>query len=278
MIEIKGEEQVEKRVFGLVEERGIISLIFDQPEFITAIFTYLNESYFENFETKYVFSLVKHEFDKHGIIMSRQMCVDIAKDTLTAADPHREIIDLINHETDPREAPIIIEKLVGWARQKAYSKIYTEEAMQAHSRGDYNELEKIIEEARRISEFQTSFYFFFDQIESLFVKENEIKLTTGFSRLDHVINMGGPTRGDVFCWLAPTGVGKCHTLESKIILERLSEIFELELENGEIIKLAGFREIQTKRGTVKVCDLTEEDDIIKIPDKNDTPDVALSDL
>jgi hypothetical protein len=103
-------------------------------------------------------------------------------------------------------------------------------------------------------------------------------LTTGFPSLDATIGEGGPTKKECFCWLGSTGTGKCHTLESKIIIEDLSRIFELEIElNGELqlFRLAGFRKIQTARGEVKVCDLIETDVITKVPTWEDKGDLCL---
>jgi hypothetical protein len=92
-----------------------------------------------------------------------------------------------------------------------------------------------------------------------------------------MLNNGGPSPKEVVCWLAPTNVGKCHSLQSKILEKRLSRIFELELDDGTIIKLAGFREVQTTRGIVKVCDLTDGDDITEIPIETDGV-IELSDM
>ena len=98
--------------------------------------------------------------------------------------------------------------------------------------------------------------------------------TTGFPRLDKYLNDGGPSPKEVVCWLAGTNVGKCHTLESKILEERFSRIYEIELEDGTIKKLAGFRKIQTTRGMVRICDLTDEDDVVELP-SSDVGDIRL---
>jgi hypothetical protein len=100
-------------------------------------------------------------------------------------------------------------------------------------------------------------------------------IPTGFKELDKLLNDGGPSPKEVLVYLAPTGVGKCHSLQSKIIEKDLSRIFDLEMENGSIIKLAGFREVQTARGRIKVCDLSTGDDITEIPTIQDTGDITL---
>jgi hypothetical protein len=69
-------------------------------------------------------------------------------------------------------------------------------------------------------------------------------------------------------------VGKCHTLETKIVLEDYSRIYELELNDGTTIQIAGYRKVKTRRGDVRVFDLTEEDDITELP-ASDTWDLEL---
>lgn len=200
------------KIFGKHEEHAIISLAFDQPEFFSAILPYLKDEYFEAYDSKFVFSLIKYYFEKHNIILSRAMCIDIAKESLTADDPFKDVIDLIARESDPREAPIISDKLIEWAKKRAFARLYSADALEAHERGDYDFVETIIEEANRIQNVGSSFYFFFDQLDELFIDDKEEKLTTGFPKLDADINLGGPSRGEVFLFMAPTGVGKSIAL------------------------------------------------------------------
>jgi len=140
------------------------------------------------------------------------MCLDIATSVLTAEDPHKEIVGVIERESDPREVPIIMERITDWAKKKAFAKLFSQESIEAHQRGEYDQVEVILEEAKKITSHQANFFFFFDQYERLFEQESEIHMTTGFHRLDGYINMGGPIKGDCFCWLAPTGVGKSIVL------------------------------------------------------------------
>lgn len=202
------EIETEKEKFGPNWEAAVISLIFDQPEFITTILNYIDDDFFNEFSCKWVFTIVKFHWLKHNIIASRTILLDTAVKNLTSDDPHEEIIKLIKRESDPREVPIVKADLINWAKKKAFSKLYTEEAIDAHQNGDYEQITKIIEDASKISEFNSSFYFLLDQVDSLFVPDVGEKFTTGFPRLDAYLNSGGPTRGDCLSWMAPTGVGK----------------------------------------------------------------------
>ena len=200
------------RAFGNAEEQAIISLAFDQSEFFSAILPYLKPEYFIQAETQYVFTLIKKSYEEHSTIPTRGLCLDMALERLTADDPHKEIAAIINRESNPREVPIISAKLTDWAKKKAYGLLYSEEAIRAHEVGDYEQIEEIVESAKKIVDVGTKVHFFFDEIDQLFIMENDEKLTTGFPRLDQAINQGGPSRREVFCFMAPTGVGKSIAL------------------------------------------------------------------
>lgn len=239
----------QSKLFGKTEEQAIISLIFDQPEFMTAIMPYMEADYFDTDAVRYAFSLIKFHQDKNGVILSRAMCLDIAEKELTADDPIDEILAVIKRESDPREVPVITDKLVEWAKKKAYGKLYNKDAIDAHDRGDYDKLEQILDEARRITDSQSKFSFFFKEFPSLFVEEKEDKLTTGFPRLDEYLNMGGPTRGDVVCFMAPTGVGKsiilnnCGASNIKRGLNILHVTLEMPTNKVELRYMGCFSEI-----------------------------------
>jgi replicative DNA helicase len=178
MIQIKEEESLEesKKTFGPNEEKAIISLAFDQPDSFIHILGHLETDYFSDYPTKIVFSLIEFHYNKHAVVLSREMCRDIALKSLTVDDRYEEILDVIDRKSNPREIPVIRDALIDFARDKAYSRLFSEEALEAH--------------------------------EDLFIEAKEEKLTTGFTRLDAYLNEGGPTKKEVVCWMAPTGVGK----------------------------------------------------------------------
>jgi replicative DNA helicase len=202
------EDLEEGKQFGKHEEAAIISLAFDQPEFFSSIQQYIKPEYFERFDTSWVFSILKYHIEKHDVILSRELCLDIALDELTADDPHEEIVALINRRSDPRETPIITEKMAEWSKRRAMMQLYEREVIEAVERGEFEDVNNIMEDVSKITNIGSQCHFFFNEIEPLFQKEMQERFTTGFSTLDMAINEGGPTRGETFCVMAPTGVGK----------------------------------------------------------------------
>lgn len=255
--------------FGPHEEAAIISLAFSAPEFFSSVGQYLDIDFFHIPSVKFVLSIVKMLFDEHEVVPTRGMVRDIALRQLTVDDDYQEILDVIDRDLDPRDAPMIKETLIGWAREKAYGLLYSKDALSAYDRGDFDSITEIVENAQRIVDVSSSGMEFFKTYEDIFVVDTEVKLTTGFKDLDRFINEGGPTKGDVFVWMAPTGIGKCVHPESRIIEEKLSAIYEIETDEGKI-SLLGMQKVLTNVGTKLVADLQENDEIIELP--SDRPD------
>jgi len=241
MSELEIENEKITTEFGSFEENSILSLAFENPEFFMTVMPFMELEFFSKATTKFIFALIFKYYKEKSIVVSRAYALDYVKKHLTTDMPYQEIIDIISKPLDPRDMSIIMGSLVEWCRKRAYSKLYDQESIESHSRGDYTYVEQVVEQARRVNDFDAKFYFFFNEFEALFEKENEEKFTTGFQRLDGYLNNGGPTRGEVVCAMAPTGVGKCHTLDSKIIIKTINdEIKEVNfgyLKNNNDVKI-----------------------------------------
>jgi hypothetical protein len=275
MIEALQSESPPDSPFGPHMEAGIISLILDFPELYVPTSKFITTDLFSRPEVKFVIAAVKQDYDKFGVIPSRNLLHDRLAKSLSVADPYEEILAIVDRESDPREAPILRQTLREWVEHRSYDQLYSDEALAAHQRGDHEILRKIVDSATSISMVGQHGFWFFDQIDEIFADNAMEHIHTGFPSLDAKLNDGGPSPGEVLIFLAPTGVGKCHSLQSKIIEKDLSRIFDLELEDGSIIKLAGFQEVQTARGRVKVHNLAAGDDITEIPTFQDAGDITL---
>jgi len=282
MIDALNQDAVEEvgHPFGEYEEEAVVSLLIDHPEFFTNIARYLKYQLFSRTEIQYIIANILDHYNDHGVFPTRGLLLDTLKRGLTVDDPsYEDIIKIAARESDPREVPSLKKHIMEWARSKAYGLLYDPDTIAQFQAGKFDELETVFNQARNIQDLGTSTFSFFDEIERLFVVDAYETFTTGFAQLDNYMHDDAPSRGparkELLVWMAPTGVGKCHTLQSKIIEKRLSRIFELETDNGKIFKLAGFREVQTTRGKIKVCDLTKNDNITEIPNIEDSGDVSL---
>ncbi len=263
------------QTFGPYQEEAIVSLALDHPEFFMAAARFMKPLMFNTPVVRWVMAEILNCYEKHSVIPTRAWLRDHLEKYVTEDDPHIEIFKLVGRKSDPREIPLIKDTILKWSRDRAYGLLYTDEAIEAYQRGDFAHLEQIVQDANRIADVGTTGFWFFENIEALFQPDIIKHQTTGFPRLDRLLNNGGPSAKEVICWLAGTNVGKCLMDTTIIIEERLSRIYELEVEDGTIIKARGSREVQTTRGPVKVCDLTTSDEFTEVPVGDDTWDLEL---
>ena len=262
--EEKAEGKAVVKPFKNFQEEAILSLALDQPDFFASISHFLKPEMFTRLEVRWVIAELFNLHEKYKIIPTRAILRDHIESSLTEDDPFEEVLRIVDRKSDYREVPIVKDLLLTWARKKAYGMIYTPEAIEHYKNGEYAQLEKLFNDANKIADIGNGGFWFLDNYAILFEPETIEHRTTGFPRLDKILNNGGPSAKEVVCWLAATNVGKCHTLQSKIVESKMSRIYELELEDGTIKKIAGFRKVRTMRGLVRVCDLTNEDDVEEI--------------
>lgn len=195
--------------FTTFEEGQLVGLALDLPEYFQSIADLLDHRLFTKIEVKYVMSFLLDYHSKHNMIPTRDMLHNEAMKELVVDDTHWETIrDLIDTPINPRNIPVIKDTLHGWARKRSFGQLFEDEAMQAYSRGDYDKLEEIVNKANRMVETSARGFWLYEQSEELFQPDRSPHITTGFPQLDKVLNNGGPSPGEVVCWLAATGVGK----------------------------------------------------------------------
>jgi replicative DNA helicase len=222
--------------FGPNEEKAIISLAFDMPEFFSQVGRHMTHKHFKKLENKAVYAIIEECFQKHGCVPTRDMAMDIAaKELDTSADDYEAAIETIKRRSNYREVPIIKQTLVDWTRQQAYGLMYSDDAYQAFERKDYKVLDEYYEQARRITDISKPTFSFFDRIPTLFEDDTRERMTCGFPLLDSLINEGGPSRGEVFIWMAPVNRGKSiflvHNGVSSVLAGR--NVLHITLEMSE---------------------------------------------
>lgn len=226
-------EQIGESVpFGPNTEKSIISLAFDHPDFFSSVGSYLSDKHFRMSETRFVFALIKQMWDNTGYVPSRTMVRDHALKELTVDDDYEPILEIIDRESDRREIPFVKKEMTNFARDRAFGVLFSEEGIAAYENQDYDRLELIFNEARKITDVTTNGLTFFEDLNILWDQGNRKTLTCGFSRLDRLIEGGGPAKGESFCWMAPTGVGKSILLPHSGIacLKRGCNVLHITLE------------------------------------------------
>lgn len=229
--------------FHSTEENSIISLLIDFPELYPPINRFLTPEIFENIPAKYVITQIARDYEQFSVVPSRKLLRARIAKQLTTEDPYEDILGLVEAESDPREIPMLRDSLHSWTEKKTYDLIYSEEALAAQQRGDYAFLQKIFDEASKIRFVGQQGFWFFDQIDELFVENVIEHVSTGFSTLDAMLNEGGPSPGEVVIWMASTGVGKSIMLCCQAVISVL---------NGHNVYLATF-ELSTLKTALRIA-------------------------
>jgi len=191
------------------EERAIISFALDEPVFFANLIDKMSSDFFVLDEAQYVFKIIKFCYDNKGEIPSRALVKDLVEKTLSVDnDEFREILEICDHKVSPRDYDVIKDRVITWLRSRTLSSIYDDDVIESTRAGDYSKVEDILDRASQLQDLTGDYMWFFDELPILFEKNTEVKYTTEFSELDRYINDGGPTKGDVLIWMAPTGVGK----------------------------------------------------------------------
>ncbi len=229
---VKEIEDAYDSTFGPNTEKSIISLAFEHPDFFSTVGSYLSSKHFHLVETQFVFALIKKMWDDTGCIPTKAILRDKALQELTVDDDYEPILEIIDRESDRREIPFIKKELTNFARDRAFGVLFSEEGISAYEMHDYDKLEAIFNEARKISDVTAHGLTFFKDVNIIFDKSDRNVLTCGFSKIDRLIEGGGPAKGEALCWMAPTGVGKSILLPHSGIacLKRGSNVLHITLE------------------------------------------------
>lgn len=222
--------------FGPSTEKSIISLAFECPDFFATVTSHLSYKYFRMAETAFVMVILERMFKETGCVPTRGAVRDAALKELTVDDDYERILEVIDREMNKREIPFVKKELLAWARDRAFGMLYSEEGIAAYESHDYDKLEEIFNGARRITNVTTNGFTFFNESQALFEKEKRNVYTSGFAKLDSYIEGNGPSKGEVFCWMAPTGVGKSILLPHSGIacMKRGANILHLTLELSKV--------------------------------------------
>jgi replicative DNA helicase len=215
--DVRVDEDADHTPFGKYQEEAIISLALDHPEFFINVGRYLKPDMFGRQECKYVIAVLLNYYEKYRIIPTRLLIRDIIEKELTPEQPFDIVFKIIDRKSDPREVPIIKDTLMKWAKTKAYGLIYSEDAIRAYESGRFDEIEKIVQEANKVTDIGEGGFWLLEQYEKLFQSDAIDHRTTGFPRLDRILNNGGPSPKEVVCWLAPTNTGKSILLVNNAI-------------------------------------------------------------
>lgn len=216
------------------EEQAIISFAFDEHETFAQAIPFLKKEHFRKVEHQFIFEIIRRHFEKHEVVPTRSWALDVARRNLGPDDDFIPILEGINRESNPRDLGAVKKTIIDWTKHKAYAQLLTKEAVDAIVNHQYEAIDQLVEEARRITNVENIGIDFFNAYPLLLNKENIEMLPTGFPQLDALLN-GGLERGRVFMWQAATNVGKSIFLvhNGRVCVEKGYKVLHITLEMSE---------------------------------------------
>ena len=198
--------------FGKYIEQALIPLALDHPDLFLSVGRFLSPDLFSSMSTRYIISSILNYIEEYEIVPTRGLLRDTVINHFTEDDDYEEILEIIDAKSNPRDVPIIKEKMVAWAKKQAFGLLYEAEGIAAYEAGDFETIERLVQEANRITDLQVQGLWLLDSLDVVFNPMANEHRTTGFARLDKYLNDGGPSPKEVLCWLAGTNVGKSIVL------------------------------------------------------------------
>lgn len=218
-------------------DKFFISFIIDNPEFYKIINEYIIPTDFENDIDQLIYRFIQLLYKKHKTVPTRETLKRVINDKLkTDNDISKieKIYQTINFQIDPRDSAIVRDNIKDFVKRKIYERLYSEDAIRAASKGDFDRIDMIVEEAKKIDvvDDECVDYFSDENIKEIFEDEKVEHLTCGITALDVYLHNGGPVRGEVFCWLAPTGRGKSILMANggALLVSRGYDVLHISLE------------------------------------------------
>lgn len=201
-------QQATDAPFGPYQEEAIVSLALDHPDLFTTVGHFLKPSLFKRPEVQFVIEHILQSLTEFNVVPTRALLRERLERVLTIDMPYESVLGLVERKSDYREVPLIKDTLLKWARNRAFGLLYSPEAIAAYKSGNFEYLEHVFEDANRIADFGDHGFWFLSNYQMLFEPAIIEHRTTGFPRLDRLLNDGGPSPKEVLCWLAATNVGK----------------------------------------------------------------------
>jgi len=203
----------------------------DRP-FLVKMMTHLKAEYFSSDTLKILFKIYKRTFDEFdGKTPSRKIIENLL--SKTSARFNKEIMnEYLNQifQEDPliniSERDYITKQVVSFAKHARMIEAVTESYRLLGEEAD-NDNEVVFEQVVGLVRDALMFnvdvqigYDLFD-IDARYKNLREAhlnKITTGFNQIDEVLE-GGWSRKELYCFMGPPGIGKCHVYDAEIEIE-----------------------------------------------------------
>lgn len=172
--------------FGTGYEEGIITFLLACPDKFVDHMEFLIPQLFKSHHCMANMLFIRSIWERTGFIPTARVLREELSRELTIEDlDWKEIVALPLKEPDPREIPLIYERLEEFIRKRTIDRMYSDEAIDAAARGDATFVEKVLASLSRIGH---SYRFTLKQLVDKHKQRRE-PIVDGLFRVGDVVNI-----------------------------------------------------------------------------------------
>jgi len=198
----------------------LLNNILIDKNFGKNIVEHINPKYFDNQYFKFIMQMIKEYYNKYSTIPSFEALEQVTLLEQSSDMATKNIGDmLIEIKNIPMEDNAFVqEKSLKFCKQqelkKAIKKVNS--IMEKGEFESYDLCEEYIRKATQIGEQDNSNIEVFENANDVMEKDFRHPIPTGINGIDNLLN-GGLAKGELGLVLAPSGIGKCQPMSSKIL-------------------------------------------------------------
>lgn len=230
------------------EERLLIPFMLRHPEMFEEHMPHIEPGLFNDLACKYIMCHIHAFYVEHNLLPTQELVRDaVARDLTTDTEPRYldVILEMVQTKGDSKFNVAVYKIINKWVQHRLYAKLYTTDMIEAvQKRGEYEKVRELVEQAEMIQAECPRLLDLAEDYREIFdpKAEDNDHFTTGIPTLDLYLDNGGPKRGQLLVWMAPTGRGKsimlCQNAVANAAMGRRVLLITMETRAKDLIKRA----------------------------------------
>ena len=212
------DSDVSFKQFGVSFQKMILQALLSDFSWAQQMMEVVKSDYFEQKHLKYLFEIYSKYYTTYKTFPSIPLLATMARDDLREGNDEVMCAQVVTYlssikaDSNANDLPYVKDRALNFCKNQALKEAL-EAAVDLTREERYEEIVGRIKQAITVGTPNTTGHDFFEDIDARFVKEDRSVVPTGIKQLDaREIMNGGLGKGELFCVMAPTSVGKSHML------------------------------------------------------------------
>jgi len=227
-----------------MDSDAFVKMAFNDPSSFKRIMPYVEKYY----STKSLWqatalAIIRKFYEEHDEIPSREVTLRIARANLKvdSAEDYAELernVGYIMPQTDVKHYRSVINL---WLKKQLLADMLSQsqESLDAAREGNDEYFRGLIDEIAAIDRLEAKPLFLSIDVARFLERDTEEGLTCGFKELDKHMNLSGPVRGEIVCYMGRTGIGKsnfmCNAAINAVMKKKNVLYVTLEIHTKQLI-------------------------------------------